>query len=153
MYLPWPNVVGSFQQLIMFKFRSVMILTFLLDAWITYRIMFIGWVGQPVRGDQDMLYLWWINMKPSGLCWLSSSWVIAVFPSWPPWQSCMHNWRCFFSKIGSHGPSFTGKKIDQCKVDPDEIMILKEPISDAKRIALTVCPLTPILILSVISCR
>jgi len=30
-----------------------------------------------------------------------------------------------------------GKKIDQCKVDPDEIMILKEPISDAKRIALT----------------
>ncbi|RLN15940.1 hypothetical protein C2845_PM02G39330 [Panicum miliaceum] len=30
-----------------------------------------------------------------------------------------------------------GKKIDQCKVEPDEIMILKEPISDAKRIALT----------------
>ncbi|RLN04243.1 hypothetical protein C2845_PM13G14300 [Panicum miliaceum] len=30
-----------------------------------------------------------------------------------------------------------GKKIDQCKVDTDEIMILKEQVSDAKRIALT----------------
>ena len=35
-------------------------------------------------------------------------------------------------------------------MDPDEIMILKEPISDAKRIALTVSPPTPISILSVI---
>jgi len=33
-------------------------------------------------------------------------------------------------------------------VDPDEIMILKEPISDAKRIALTVCP--PMFVLGVI---
>uniref|UniRef100_A0A804PDH3 DEAD-box ATP-dependent RNA helicase 10 n=1 Tax=Zea mays TaxID=4577 RepID=A0A804PDH3_MAIZE len=33
-----------------------------------------------------------------------------------------------------------GKKIDQCKVDRDEVLILKGPISDAKRIALTVCP-------------
>nr|ACN27776.1 unknown [Zea mays] len=30
-----------------------------------------------------------------------------------------------------------GKKIDQCKVDRDEVLILKGPISDAKRIALT----------------
>jgi len=34
-------------------------------------------------------------------------------------------------------------------VDPDEIMILKEPISDAKRIALTVCP-PPMFVLGVI---
>jgi len=34
-------------------------------------------------------------------------------------------------------------------VDPDEIMILKEPISDAKRIALTVCP-PPMSVLGVI---
>ncbi|KAF8780191.1 hypothetical protein HU200_001856 [Digitaria exilis] len=30
-----------------------------------------------------------------------------------------------------------GKKIDQCKVDRDEILLLKEHVSDAKRIALT----------------
>ncbi|GJN30124.1 hypothetical protein PR202_gb18404 [Eleusine coracana subsp. coracana] len=30
-----------------------------------------------------------------------------------------------------------GKKIDQCKVDREEVMILREPISDAKRLALT----------------
>ncbi|GJN09270.1 hypothetical protein PR202_ga27260 [Eleusine coracana subsp. coracana] len=36
---------------------------------------------------------------------------------------------------------FAGKKIDQCKVDREEVMILREPISDAKRLALTVHPL------------
>lgn len=51
--------------------------------------MFIGWVGPHVQGGQDMLYLWWINMKPSGLCWSRSSLVITVvlFTSFfPPWQ-------------------------------------------------------------------
>ncbi|AQK67180.1 DEAD-box ATP-dependent RNA helicase 10 [Zea mays] len=37
----------------------------------------------------------------------------------------------------SYRLGFAGKKIDQCKVDRDEVLILKGPISDAKRIALT----------------
>jgi len=101
-----------------------------------------------------MLYLWWINMKPNGLCWLSSYLVRAVFLH-APFLLFVCQFACItgdgiFPMPESHWLCFAGKKIDQCKVDPDEIMILKEPILDAKRIALTVSPSTPILILSVI---
>jgi len=52
-----------------------------------------------------------------------------------------HSWRCHFSKAClSYQLRFAGKQIDQLKVDRDEVMILKGPISDAKRIALTVRP-------------
>jgi hypothetical protein len=52
-----------------------------------------------------------------------------------------HSWRCHFpTACLSYRLGFAGKKIDQCKVDRDEVLILKGPISDAKRIALTVCP-------------
>ena len=52
-----------------------------------------------------------------------------------------HSWRCHFYKAClSYQLRFAGKQIDQRKVDRDEVMILKGPISDAKRIALTVRP-------------
>jgi len=59
----------------------------------------------------------------------------------PPLAVDSHSWRCHFSKAClSYQLRFAGKQIDQRKVDRDEVMILKGPISDAKRIALTVRP-------------
>lgn len=72
---------------------------------VTCRIMFIGWVGPHVQGGQDMLYLWWINMKPSGLCWSRSSLVVtafhftSLFPlgNWP-----FDSWDAIFTKPASY---------------------------------------------------
>jgi ATP-dependent RNA helicase DDX47/RRP3 len=43
-----------------------------------------------------------------------------------------------FQSVSLISHIFAGKKIDQCKVDTQEVMILREPISYAKRLALTV---------------
>jgi hypothetical protein len=40
------------------------------------RIMYTGSVGLHVQGNQDMLYLWWISMRVSGLRWSRTSLVI-----------------------------------------------------------------------------
>ncbi|KAF8780426.1 hypothetical protein HU200_001545 [Digitaria exilis] len=53
------------------------------------------------------------------------------------WPICMLNCRSCLSNAWLSCLCFAGKKIDQCKVDRDEILLLKEHVSDAKRIALT----------------